>query len=89
MADRGNLQNSAHSIAVFRRYRFAAWNLRFRGIADIANDCRNVRASFANLGIIWCAALSLLFFPGLGLARDLEGKYANAPLKHAGIARAP
>ena len=28
------------------------------------------------------AALSLLFFPGLGLARDLDGKYANSPLKH-------
>jgi hypothetical protein len=31
---------------------------------------RNFTASFANLGIIFCAALSLLFFPGLGLARD-------------------
>jgi hypothetical protein len=41
----------------------------------------NLTASFANLGIIWCAALSWLFFPGLGLARDLDGKYANAPLK--------
>jgi len=41
----------------------------------------NLTALFANLGIIWCAALSWLFFPGLGLARDLDGKYANAPLK--------
>ena len=41
----------------------------------------NLTVSFANLGIIWCAALSLLFFPGLSLARDLDGKYANAPLK--------
>ena len=40
----------------------------------------NFTASFANLGIICCAALSLLFFPGLGLARDLDGKYANLPL---------
>ena len=39
----------------------------------------NFAASFANLGIIFCAALSLLFFPGLGLARDLDGKYANSP----------
>ena len=41
----------------------------------------NFTASFANLGIIFCAALSLLFFPGLSLARDLDGKYANSPLK--------
>ena len=41
----------------------------------------NFAASFANLGIICCATLSLLFFPGLGLARDLDGKYANSPLK--------
>ena len=41
----------------------------------------NLTVSFANVGIIGCAALSLLFFPGLGLARDLDGKYANAPLK--------
>ena len=41
----------------------------------------NFTASFTNLGIIFCAALSLLFFPGLGLARDLDGKYANSPLK--------
>ena len=41
----------------------------------------NFTASFANLGIIFFAALSLLFFPGLGLARDLDGKYANSPLK--------
>ncbi|MGB6315134.1 MAG: hypothetical protein WBG13_21610, partial [Pseudolabrys sp.] len=41
----------------------------------------NLTASFANLSIILCALLSLLFFPGLGLARDLDGKYANAPLK--------
>ncbi|MGA8960062.1 MAG: hypothetical protein WB475_07610, partial [Pseudolabrys sp.] len=40
----------------------------------------NFTASFAKLGIIFCAALSLLFFPGLGLARDLDGKYANSPL---------
>ena len=39
----------------------------------------NLTASFANLGIILCTALSLL--PGLGFARDLDGKYANAPLK--------
>jgi len=37
--------------------------------------------AFANLGIICSAALSLLFFHGLGLARDLDGKYANSPLK--------
>ena len=41
----------------------------------------NFAASFANLGIICCAVLSLLFFPGLGLTRDLDGKYANSPLK--------
>ena len=41
----------------------------------------NFTASFANLGIIFCTALSLLFFPGLGLARDLDGKYGNSPLK--------
>jgi hypothetical protein len=41
----------------------------------------NFAASFANLGIICCAALSLLFFLGLGLARDLDGKYANSPLQ--------
>jgi len=40
----------------------------------------NFTASFANLGTICCAALSLLFFSGLGLARDLDGKYANSPL---------
>jgi len=34
--------------------------------------------AFANLGIICSAALSLLFFHGLGLARDLDGKYANS-----------
>jgi hypothetical protein len=38
-------------------------------------------AAFANLGIICSAALSLLFFSELGLARDLDGKYANSPLK--------
>jgi hypothetical protein len=36
--------------------------------------------AFANLGVSCCAALSLLFFPGLGLTRDLDGKYANSPL---------
>jgi hypothetical protein len=41
----------------------------------------SLAAAFANLGIICCAALSLLFFPGLGLTRDLDGKYANSPLK--------
>jgi hypothetical protein len=41
----------------------------------------NFAASFVNLGIVCCAALSLLFFPGLGLTRDLDGKYANSPLK--------
>jgi len=41
----------------------------------------NLTASFVNLCIILCAALSLLFFPRLSLARDLDGKYANAPLK--------
>ena len=41
----------------------------------------NLTASFVNLCIILCAVLSSLFFPGLGLARDLDGKYANAPLK--------
>ena len=41
----------------------------------------NFAASFANLGIICCAVLLLLFFPGLGLTRDLDGKYANSPLK--------
>ena len=35
----------------------------------------------AKFGIICRAALSLLFFHGLGLARDLDGKYANSPLK--------
>jgi hypothetical protein len=41
----------------------------------------NFTAASASLGVIWCAALSLLPFSGLGLARDLDGKYANAPLK--------
>ncbi|MGC2217025.1 MAG: hypothetical protein WA645_05085 [Pseudolabrys sp.] len=41
----------------------------------------NLTVSFANFGIIWCTALSLLFFPRLGLARDLDGKYASSPLK--------
>ena len=41
----------------------------------------NFTASFANLGIICCATLSFPVFPGLGLARDLDGKYANSPLK--------
>ena len=41
----------------------------------------NFAASFAKLGVICCATLSLPFFPGLGLARDLDGKYANSPLK--------
>jgi len=36
-------------------------------------------ASFG--GIIGCAALSLLLFPGLGVTRDLDGKYAASPLK--------
>ena len=34
----------------------------------------NFAAAFASLGIC-CAALPLLFFPRLGLARDLDGKY--------------
>jgi len=33
------------------------------------------------LGIVCCAPLSLPFFMGLALTRDLEGKYANSPLK--------
>jgi hypothetical protein len=37
--------------------------------------------AFANLSVICSAALSLLFFSELGLARDLDGKYANSPLK--------
>ena len=41
----------------------------------------NLAASLVNLGIFWCASLSLLSFPGLGLARDLDGKYANSLLK--------
>ncbi|MGB8119403.1 MAG: hypothetical protein WCF56_11880 [Pseudolabrys sp.] len=41
----------------------------------------NLTVSFANVGIIWCTALSLLFFPRLGLVRDLDGKYASSPLK--------
>jgi hypothetical protein len=41
----------------------------------------NFAAASAGLGVIWCAASSFLFFSGLGLARDLDGKYANAPLK--------
>ena len=41
----------------------------------------NFAASFAKLGVICCATLSLPFFPGLSLARDLDGKYANSPLK--------
>jgi hypothetical protein len=32
--------------------------------------------AFANLSVICSAALSLLFFSELGLARDLDGKYA-------------
>jgi hypothetical protein len=48
---------------------------------DGSLNMTNLAASFANLGIIWRAALTLLFFPGLGLARDLDGKYANSPLK--------
>ena len=44
----------------------------------------NFAASFANLGIICCAALSLLCFTGLGLTRDLDGKYANSPLNRSG-----
>ena len=39
----------------------------------------NFAASFG--GIVGCAALSLLFFPGLGVTRDLDGKYATSPLK--------
>ena len=42
---------------------------------------RNFAASLAYLGIICCAALSLLFFPGLAFPRDLDGKYENSPLK--------
>ena len=42
---------------------------------------RNFAASLAYLGIICCAALSLLFFPRLAFPRDLDGKYANSPLK--------
>ena len=42
---------------------------------------RNFAASLACLGIICCAALSLLFFPGLAFPRDLDGKYENSPLK--------
>ncbi|MGA8387849.1 MAG: hypothetical protein WB769_07960 [Pseudolabrys sp.] len=42
---------------------------------------RNFAASLAYLGIIRCAALSLLFFPGLAFPRDLDGKYENSPLK--------
>jgi len=41
----------------------------------------NFTAASAKLGVIWCVVLSLLFFSGLGLARDLDGKYASAPLK--------
>ena len=41
----------------------------------------SVAASLAYLGIICCAALSLLFFPGLAFARDPDGKYENSPLK--------
>ena len=41
----------------------------------------NFAASLAYLGIICCAALSLLFFPGLAFPRDLDGKYENSPLK--------
>jgi hypothetical protein len=37
--------------------------------------------SFFKLGIICCAASLLLFFPGLALTRDLDGKYSNSPLK--------
>jgi hypothetical protein len=33
--------------------------------------------SFFKLGIICCAASLLLFFPGLALTRDLDGKYSN------------
>src|SRR5690348_11338241 len=39
-----------------------------------ALSIRDFAASFANLGIICCAVLSLLSFPALGLARDLDGK---------------
>jgi hypothetical protein len=32
-------------------------------------------------GIFFSIALSLSFFPGLALTRDLDGKYANSPFK--------
>ena len=37
--------------------------------------------SLVNLGIIFCAAWSVLFLPGFALTRDLDGKYLNSPLK--------
>ena len=42
---------------------------------------RNLAASLAHLGFVCCAALLLLFFPGLVFPRDLDGKYASSPLK--------
>ena len=41
----------------------------------------NFAASLVKVGITCCAAWSLLFFPGLALTRDLDGKYSNSPLK--------
>ena len=37
--------------------------------------------SLVNVSIVCCAALSLLFSSETGLARDLNGKYSNSPLK--------
>jgi len=33
------------------------------------------------LGVFCCATFSLLFSPRVALTRDLDGKYANSPLK--------
>ena len=43
---------------------------------------RTFAALALKLGIVCSAAWwSVLFFPGLALARDLDGKYSNSPLK--------
>jgi hypothetical protein len=57
------------------------WLNATRLVDMVKFSVRNFAALLAYLGIICCAALPLLLFPGLAFPRDLDGKYENSPLK--------
>jgi hypothetical protein len=52
-----------------------------RSLRDMSGQFSVTNFAASLGGIIGCAALSLLLFPGPGVTRDLDGKYATSPLK--------